>query len=235
VASTGLQRNSSVRSNHARASLDVEKSANIGRSLSTRQKPTPLIDLTPQYREPPQHIKKGKGHYPDQVGPGGLVEAATSPDDPIGAPPAADWRNRNGSHAARPTTSSGAQEGAGIDRSRSLRGHGARLNGPSVKHLPVPGHSLSVKRSHQTIRTNNNDATTGASSSDDGEIRGLLATSNPGWGGQHRGRGVADGAHAKGPMLDLNAESQFAEGSLLRKAEGGNINFGAAPVDRSGR
>jgi len=224
-----------VRSSHARASLDVERSANIGRSSSTRQKPKPLIDLTPQYREPPQHTKKGKGHYPDQIGLGGLVEAATSPENPIGAPPATDWRNRNGSNATGPTTSSGAQEGAGIDRSKSLRGHGARLNGPSIKHPLVPGHSLSVKRSHQTIRTNNIDATTNTSSSEDGELRGLLATSNPGWGGQHRGRGVANGAHAKGPMLDLNAESQFVEGSLLRKAEGGNVNFGAAPVDRSGR
>ena len=57
----------------------------------------PLVDLTPQYREPPQHANKskGKGYNPDAIGPGGLIDAATSPEDPLGIPPSTDWRGRN--------------------------------------------------------------------------------------------------------------------------------------------
>ncbi|THX13484.1 hypothetical protein D6D18_00145 [Aureobasidium pullulans] len=86
----------------------------LKRSGSTRAKEPskPLVDLTPTYQPPPQHFKKGKGFHPDQVGPGGLIDNATTPDQPYYIPPAQDWRGgRNHSPAAA---------NAGVSRQRSL-------------------------------------------------------------------------------------------------------------------
>ncbi|KAL8783294.1 MAG: hypothetical protein Q9213_004728 [Squamulea squamosa] len=73
----------------------------LKRTSSQRQKPKPLIDLTPVYQEPPQHSRKGKGVTPGQIPAGGLVDIATSPEVAIPIPPKNDWR--------RPGTSSGAE------------------------------------------------------------------------------------------------------------------------------
>jgi PH domain len=56
---------------------------------------------------------------------------------------------------------------------------------------------------------------------DDGAFvsHGMLARSRPSQGGHRGGRGVMNGAHAKGPMVDLNLTSNFAKGSLLEKVE----------------
>lgn len=113
----GLNRSTSQRSNrsmHRRNSIDGD-SIHHGSS-----KPKPLIDLTPQYREPPQHFRKGKGFKPEHVPEGGLVDAI--PDNieiPIQLPGANEWK-------ARPTTSSGMQRnatvsGGGHHRSRSVK------------------------------------------------------------------------------------------------------------------
>lgn len=67
----------------------------LKRGSSTRQKPKPLVDLTPVYQEPPQHSKKGRGVIPSQIPAGGLVEVATSPENPLDAPPATTWRKPN--------------------------------------------------------------------------------------------------------------------------------------------
>ncbi|RMY98662.1 hypothetical protein D0862_07473 [Hortaea werneckii] len=59
----------------------------------------PLVDLTPETYEPPQHSLKGKGKgfRPERIGPGGLIEAATSPpEDGVGAPPSVEWRSGSG-------------------------------------------------------------------------------------------------------------------------------------------
>ncbi len=72
----------------------------LKRSSSQRQKPKPLIDLTPVYQEPPQHSRKGKGVTPGHIPAGGLIDIATSPEVAIPIPPKSDWR--------RPGTSSGA-------------------------------------------------------------------------------------------------------------------------------
>ncbi|KAK5112305.1 hypothetical protein LTR85_011577 [Meristemomyces frigidus] len=113
----GPRRNKSTRVQHAHKTISSSElrrnqstrkrdSVELGRSGSTRVKemPRPLVDLTPQYREPPQHGKqgKGKGHHPDQIGPGGLIDNATSPDDPLGIPPSIDWRGRNNSPGTQP-------------------------------------------------------------------------------------------------------------------------------------
>ncbi|KAI4282938.1 MAG: hypothetical protein L6R38_002557 [Xanthoria sp. 2 TBL-2021] len=79
----------------------VKADANgLKRASSQRQKPKPLIDLTPVYQEPPQHSRKGKGVTPGHIPAGGLIDIATSPEVAIPIPPKNDWR--------RPGTSSGA-------------------------------------------------------------------------------------------------------------------------------
>lgn len=116
VGTSGLNRSMSQRSSrtlHRRNSVD-------GGSIHHGPKPKPLIDLTPQYREPPQHLKKGKGFKPEHFPEGGLVDAI--PDNieiPFQLPGANEWK-------ARPTTSSGMQRNATISgghhRSRSVKG-----------------------------------------------------------------------------------------------------------------
>lgn len=179
----GPRRNPSTRApNHTRqASRDRDRDLQRSNSRA-REMPKPLVDLTPQYREPPQHTRKGRGYHPDAVGPGGLIDNATSPEDPLGIPASTDWRGRNA-----PTTSHGRSDSAS---------------------RPQPTKSV---RRPQTSRENSGGFT--------GE--GLLAGSQAqsGWGGEQRGRGIMDGSRAKGPMLDMNERSMFAQGSLLNKAE----------------
>lgn len=64
---------------------------NSGRIAFAHSKPEPLVDLTPQYRELPQH-RKGRGVMPEQIPAGGLVEVATTPDQAIQIPPAVAWQ-----------------------------------------------------------------------------------------------------------------------------------------------
>ncbi|KAK5116141.1 hypothetical protein LTR62_008467 [Meristemomyces frigidus] len=92
-SASDLQRNQSLRQP---AGSNSTGDNDLSRSRSTREKARPLIDLTPQYREPPQHQQttKGRGYKPDFLAPGDkLVDFSTSPEDPIGAPPATDWRS----------------------------------------------------------------------------------------------------------------------------------------------
>lgn len=77
----------------------------LKRASSQRQKPKPLIDLTPQYHEPPQHSKKGRGVIPQQIPAGGLVDIATSPEIAIPIPPNRTWR-RPGTSNGEPNTNS---------------------------------------------------------------------------------------------------------------------------------
>ncbi|KAB2578250.1 Pleckstrin-like protein [Lasiodiplodia theobromae] len=178
------QRMSSVRSTRGRESGEIKRTASTRRAM-----PKPLVDLTPQYKEPPQFSKRGKGYRLDQVGPGGLVDAATSPDVPIPIPPSQDWRARRDPSATRPGTS-------GVDRTKSLRGHGQRINYIANNHSNVPDNSA--------------EAFTG---------RGLLAsaTFGPTASAAPFGHGVMDGSKAKGPMIDLNEGNRFQPGSLLER------------------
>lgn len=104
----------------------------LKRSGSTRAKemPKPLVDLTPAYKPPPQHFKKGKGFHPDQVGPGGLIDNATSPEQAYYIPPSQDWRGgrANASQAAS----------AGVSRQRSL----AQRPGPNPNDEAFTGTGL---------------------------------------------------------------------------------------------
>lgn len=183
---SGLNRNASVRTTHLRTSSDIQ------RSVSTRGKMKPLVDLTPQYREPPQHARKGKGYVPE-AGAGPLVENATSLEEAIKIPPSQDWR------AARPPTTRthGTYGIGGHERTRSLKGRGEGLAAYTVNN-------------HSAAPEDDSNAFTGG---------GLLAGANFGQGHRPVGHGVMDGSKARGPMLDVRENPKFASGSLLAGVE----------------
>ena len=85
--------------------------SHVNRTLSQHLKPKPLIDLTPQYQEPPQHAKRGRGVILQQIPAGGLVEVANTPEAAIAIPPSTTWR--------RPLSSGGDEPGIG--RARTLQ------------------------------------------------------------------------------------------------------------------
>jgi hypothetical protein len=182
ASSAGHDRNNSMRSTNGTSTL--------GRSPSQRQKPKPLVDLTPTYQEPPQHARKGRGVAPE---PGKqLVDRATGPEVLPGAiivPPATTWR--------RPQTQAGS---------------GAQDSGlfcPSSRRGPAGGRRLSIDGTRPSI--DDGSPFTGT---------GLLATRMRDSRPIGTGRGVATGVrNAKAPMFDVNQRSHFQEGSLLRSVE----------------
>jgi len=178
-------------------------SGDLGRSASTRAKefmPKPLVDLSPQYEEPPQHIKKGRGHIPDQVGAGGLIEAATSPEDPIGAPPATDWRGRNAQTSSPGLHAPQQQQQQARARSNDRRDQSQQ----QPQQRPPTSTSRSPHDEHGPFT---------------GE--GLMAGSHAhsGWGGGELGRGVVTEAGRGKPLLDMKEPSKFVKGSLLNRIE----------------
>lgn len=173
----GLNRRSSVRSTHRRTSSDIQ------RSISTRVKP--LVDLTPQYREPPQHRTKGKG-FVIGTSSGPLIDNATSLEEAIKIPPSSDWR-------ARPSHTHGTYGTGGHERTRSLKGRGEGLAAYTMNN-------------HGGAPDDSSKGFTGG---------GLLARSGFSQGHQPVGHGVMDGSKARGPMLNMRENSQFASGSLL--------------------
>lgn len=173
-------------------SLATDQCNGLKRAPSQRQKPKPLVDLTPQYREPPQHTRKGRGVVPAQMPAGGLIEIATSPEAAVETPPATIWQ--------RPITR-GKDSGNGSDpnmqRSRTMsRNHS---NGPSRAPRQT---STSPEKGNEPFAT------------------GLLADYRRGQGGTGTGRGVATGdRQAKVPMLNVTEESKYAHGSLLERVD----------------
>ncbi|KAK4501719.1 hypothetical protein PRZ48_007528 [Zasmidium cellare] len=221
------------------ASIDLERSA------SKRQKPKPLVDLTPQYREPPQHLKKGKGFNPAGFGAGGLIENATTPEDPLGLPQATVFRNTSGQHSN--PNSPGLIDLTPQHREpihHAKKGRGFHPDAPNASGLvgnaTSPEDPLGLPQ--QTVFRNVNAMPEGrrrAGSVTDASPpiqrrlsaprapdaftgEGLLAASQnrQGWGGSTKGRGVIDGSRANGkPLVDLTADSRFVQGSLLNKVE----------------
>jgi hypothetical protein len=148
-----------------------------------RAKPKPLLNFDdPEFREPPQHQRKGRGILPEQLPVGGLVDMATSPEVAIPIPPSTTWRRKD------------------VGRTNTLKG----VNRPQFNSGSGPQQS---------------PFTDAAEPSDEEGFTGLLARTGPTQGGSRRGRGVMNGAHAKGPMLDVSEKSRFAPGSLLAQAE----------------
>lgn len=96
--------------NRANSIRSVKNPSNRARNTSQGQKAKPLLDFSnPEFREAPQHIKKGRGYVPQQPLAGGLIDAATSPDVAIAIPPSTAWRRPNFTNnmeaAPRPGTS----------------------------------------------------------------------------------------------------------------------------------
>ncbi|EMC94038.1 hypothetical protein BAUCODRAFT_36508 [Baudoinia panamericana UAMH 10762] len=133
-----VRRNPSVRTKHENRSLDdggvkrnrstrTHVSSDVTRSRSMRAANVPakpLVDLTPEYRAPPQHANKGKGHSPDRNVPGALVESATTPEDPLGIPSSTDWRGANAlNEVSQPLGRSLSQRGQQPKSTRSPDHH----------------------------------------------------------------------------------------------------------------
>ncbi|KAJ8105123.1 hypothetical protein OPT61_g10369 [Boeremia exigua] len=117
---SGLNRSSSTRSSHhRRTSSDIRRTA----SKRIPGMPQPLVDLTPQYRPPPQFAKQGKGYNPG-ANAGPLVESATSMEEAIVVPSSTDWRAK-----PRPVYAPQPNE-----RTKSLKGRGQPLAAHTVNN-----------------------------------------------------------------------------------------------------
>jgi hypothetical protein len=123
-------RTGSLRSNVVPTNL--ARSSSLKRGNSTRQKPQPMIDLTPTFKEAPQHIRIGRG----VKAPEGqrLVDLATDVPQEPGAtniPSATDWRRPD---TRSPTQDEQAFTGMGLlGRSLSRRTQGASRSGHGVR------------------------------------------------------------------------------------------------------
>lgn len=168
-------------------------SIDLGRSGSTRKPvPKPLIDLTPQYQPPPQHIKKGRGYKPtaDELRTGPLIEAATSGEktwrDEI--PEAKDWRGR----ANNADAPGAAQQARPRSRSRSAQ-HGHA--GQGATRYASPAGATDPYGPPPPVSSRGNRNFSGASGSP---------------------------AAAPSPLIDVSEASNFAKGSLLNRLERDN-------------
>jgi hypothetical protein len=164
----------------------------------------PLVDLTPEYKEPPQFKNKGRGHKPDRVGAGGLIEAATTPEDPLNIPQNTIFRHHgNGQYHQNNMGPPGTA-------------HSSGLVDLAPQHKEPAYHGRKMPDGRTVSGGNGSQAREGFT----GE--GLLASAanRQGWGTGDKGRGVIDGSRAGGkPLVDFSGDSQYAKGSLLNKVE----------------
>lgn len=251
----GVHRQSSMRKHSSGGDLkrgnsirQQERGGELGRSSSQRHKPKPLVDLTPEFKEAPQFRNKGRGYKPEHIGAGGLIDSATSPEDPLNIPQNTVFRNTN-SGQYRPPNSPGLSSGLvdltprhqePIHHARKGRGyspdsnnHGGLVMNASSPEDPLGLPQNNVFRSTNAMPEGRRQASSGAENTPQrshstrkspgaftGE--GLLASESnrQGWGTETRGRGVIDGSRAGGkPLVDLTSESQYTQGSLLNQAE----------------
>ena len=163
---------------------------------SQSEKIKPLVDLTPVYQEPPQHIRKGRGVA---VEPGQLlIDAATGPEAPggIAIPPSTTWRR-----PPPPEIPSDTRTRQRSNTARSTSNHQRPYN---LQSATAPTSPISPDASQPR--------------GDPFLPNSLLARSHVPVGGVPKGHGVATGdRNASKPMLDMSPENPFAEGSLLRK------------------
>ena len=180
-----------------------ERSTSLRRSSSQHhhQKPKPLVDLTPQYSEPPQHARKGRGVIPTAIPPEGLIEMATTPESAFTIPPSTTPHRR-------PRTSAGPTDD--IHRTRTMRSS----SNHNHSHNRYPSSSRSNDR-HPSA--SNSPEKPNYSAFVEG---GLISENKHSQGGTGTGRGVMTGLRdAKEPMLEVGEESLFAKGTLLERVE----------------
>ncbi|KKK17155.1 hypothetical protein ARAM_007140 [Aspergillus rambellii] len=168
----------------------------IKRSQSLHQG-KPLVDLTPVYQEPPQHIRKGRGVTVETGMP--LIDAATGPEAPGGivVPPAKTWRRPPAPAEPQPNPEIRTRNRSNTARSASSRYRHPNTapaspaetpDAPAVCETPFAPNSLLARTGHQA------------------PVQGAPI-----------GHGVATGdRNATKPMLDMSDLNPFAEGSLLR-------------------
>lgn len=199
---TGPRSQPSSRSNTLTATDKPDVSVFVKRSQSMgKGKHKPLVDLTPVYQEPPQHVRKGRGVNVEPGMP--LVDGATGPGLTSGAiviPPATTWKRPP---IPDPLSSSSSNANGQIrGRSNTVR---------SARH-PRPSHTAPVSPIHPMDNAASPDAQFIPNS--------LLARpANPGaiQSGQTAGHGLVTGdRNATKPMLDLSLKNPFVQGSLLR-------------------
>ncbi|KZF20192.1 hypothetical protein L228DRAFT_270285 [Xylona heveae TC161] len=217
VGTSGLGRSLSTRSR-----ADSVNGSGLKRGPSVRQQkqmPKPLVDLSPAYREPPQHARKGRGVVIDHVPAGGLVEIANNPAEvAIQVPAATTWRRpRTADDSVQRRATVSRRDRAGSQPNGT--GHHHEIQ-QSQNHRSAPHHN----NHHPHHHSRQSDPTqpqldSGDDSRDPFTGGGLLAQTPLSRGGSRHGRGVMDGSHANGPMLDLRERSQFSPGSLLAKVE----------------
>ena len=196
---TGPRSQPSSRSNTMTAADKPDVSAFVKRAQSVgKGKHRPLVDLTPVYQEPPQHVRKGRGVNVEPGTP--LVDGATGPGLASGAiviPPATTWKRPPVPDPA--SLSSNNNNGQIQSRSNTVRS--ARYCRPSYT-APASPIDKAASPDCQFIPNS------------------LLARSaNPGsvQSGQTVGHGLVTGdRNATKPMLDLSPENPFVQGSLLR-------------------
>lgn len=206
-------------------------SVDLGRSGSTRVakggQTKPLIDLTPKYQPPPQHLKKGKGYKPrpDEIGgPGGaLIEAATSGEkswrDEI--PETRDWRGRAGTNGGAGVAGAEMNQGRTRSRSRSARDRAGSTQSPAYGNGEHRGRYASpAGLEDQGFTGTGYLGQTGAPPSSSRGNRNF--SSNTGGSGG-----------AQGPLIDIT-DNSFKQGSLLDKYNRENPGRNGPIIDRDG-
>ncbi|EME82134.1 uncharacterized protein MYCFIDRAFT_197340 [Pseudocercospora fijiensis CIRAD86] len=244
VSNNEMKRSSSTRNtSQGRHRCD---SSELTRSHSRRQQPKPLIDLTPEYKEPPQHSQKGRAFVPQHVGAAGLIKSATSPEDPLGIPSSTVFR-RDREPAAQPPPSPHSpglvdltpQHKEPVHHVRKGKGVSPENHDPRglVMNASSREDPLGIRQETVFKPEGRRREASGSGSGEFHPVRrqnsvrqkpegftgeGLLASAanRQGWGTETKGRGVIDGSRAGGkPLVDLEADGTFVEGSLLNKQQ----------------
>ena len=162
----------------------------LTRMSSRRERPKPLVDLTPKYQAPPQHCRKGRGIALEQMPPGGLVDIATTPEVAIQVPPAIAWQ-----------------------KSDPISGEGSRPQRTKTMHSP----SSHVLRPSGTAAQSYES---GVNFKFNEGLLGQVNKGGSGGGTSMIGRRMMTGdGRTQAPMLDLSETSKYAPGSLLAGAE----------------
>ncbi|KAI9816429.1 MAG: hypothetical protein M1826_001819 [Phylliscum demangeonii] len=207
IAPRPLGRSQSIRSATSGAGFGRPGFRPRTATLCPHQKP--LLDFsTPEFREAPQHARKGRGFVPTQPLTGGLVAAATSPGTAIALPPSTSLRRPPPPPLPLPMgTETRQMDGSGHPSPRTDRFRPRTADGGGGSSACSVGRPPSAT------------APAPAAAARPVSRRGTVAT----------GQGVRTGDRlAIAPMLDLRQPSQFIPGSLLARAE-----LGGAAAPRS--
>ncbi|KAF4555141.1 Hypothetical protein D9617_3g022130 [Elsinoe fawcettii] len=200
-------------------------SVDLGRSTSTRVPQKPLVDLTPTYREPPQHARKGRGYVAPAAG--GLINAVPSPEDPLGLPPSTDWRGRNATRELHSGPQSGsAERGPSATRNRDRARSNSRTRAPQAARFQNTSAYAALTGAPEPVQMQQSSReerrqTSGAGAEGAFVPGGLLEQAAGGWGAGDKGRGVV-GTSGRGqsvgkPLVDLSEGGMYGKGSLLER------------------